>query len=77
MLSNLLEIDERIFQTLADGGHSAQSGSLELLALEQTLAIFEEAHIIAGNGLNERLGGVKLAEGDTEMTVSLFSILIL
>lgn len=38
MLSHLLEVDERIFQTLADGGHATQGGALEVFALEQTLA---------------------------------------
>jgi len=53
MLANLLKIDEGILQALADGRHPAQRRSLELLALEQTLAIFEETHVIAGDSLDE------------------------
>jgi len=76
MLANLLEVDEGIFQALADCCHSAQSRSFELLALEQTLAILEEAHVIAGDGLNERFGRGKLAQCNAEVTVFPFSILI-
>jgi hypothetical protein len=35
MLSNLLKIQQRIFQSLADCGHATERRSLELLALEQ------------------------------------------
>jgi hypothetical protein len=75
MLSDLFEIDKWILEALANGRHSAQSCPLELLALEQTLAIFQQADIIAGNGLNERLGGGKLAKGDPKMTALPLSIL--
>lgn len=74
MLANLLEVYEGVLQALADGCHAAQSGPLELLALEQTLTIFEEAHVIAGDGLNKPLGRGKLAESNAEMTVYPLSI---
>jgi len=47
MLSDLIEIEERIFQSFADGGHSTQCRTLELLTLEQRLRIFEKTDIIA------------------------------
>lgn len=38
MLSDLLQVDEGVLETLADGGHATKGGALEVLALEQTLA---------------------------------------
>jgi hypothetical protein len=48
MLPNLLEVDQRIFHSLCDGGHTTQGSTLELLALEQRLSILEQSHIITG-----------------------------
>lgn len=67
MLADLLEVDKRVLKTLANGGHATQGSALELLALEQTLAILQEAHVITSHGLNQRLGGGQLAQGDAEM----------
>jgi hypothetical protein len=35
MLSYLIEVEEGVFQSSANGGHSTQCCALELLALEQ------------------------------------------
>jgi hypothetical protein len=48
MLPDLLEVDQRIFHSLGNGGHTAQSGALELFALEQRLSVLEQANIITG-----------------------------
>jgi hypothetical protein len=67
MLPNLLQVDKRILQTSADGGHTTQGGTLELLALKQRLSIFDEADIVARHGFDEMLGGRYLAESDSEV----------
>lgn len=67
MLANLVEIQQRVFKALDDGGHAAQAGLLELLALEERLAVLEEADVVAGDGLDQVLGGRQLAEGDAEV----------
>ena len=41
MLTHLIQIHEGIIKSLDDGGHTTQRGLLQLLALEQRLAIFE------------------------------------
>ena len=63
MLSNLIEVEEGIFQSSANGGHSTQCSTFELLALEEGLRIFEKSDIIAGNNLNQMFCGRELAEG--------------
>ena len=67
MLPDLLQVNKRVFQSLADGRHSAQCRSLELLALKQALSIFEKTDVVASDGFDERFGGVQLAESNTEM----------
>lgn len=74
MLSDLLKINKRILEPLADSCHATQAGALELFALEQTLAILDQAHVVAGNSLDERLCGVELTESDAEMTAQPLSI---
>ena len=41
MLSNLVQVEKRVFQTFDKGCHAAKSRSLKLLALEERLSIFE------------------------------------
>jgi len=67
MLSNLVEVEEGIFQSSADGRHSTQCSTLELLALEEGLRIFEKADIIAGNDFDQMLCGRELAESYPEV----------
>ena len=67
MLPDLVEVEKRVLQTLADGGHATKSSALELLALEQTLTILDETHVISGDGLDQTLCGVTLAEGNAEV----------
>jgi len=67
MLSNLIEVEEGVFQSSADGGHSAQGGTLELLALEEGLRIFEKADIIAGHNFDQMLCGRELAKSYSEV----------
>lgn len=47
MLADLVEVQQRILEALADGGHSTKSSLLELLALEERLAVLEEADVIS------------------------------
>lgn len=67
MLSHLIEIQERIFEALADGGHATKRGPLELLALEERLAILEQTDIVSGNGLDQVLCGGELTERNAEV----------
>lgn len=67
MLPDLLKVDERVLEPLADGGHTTEGSSLELLALEERLAVFEKAHIVARNRLNQRLCSRELAESNAEV----------
>ena len=67
MLAYLIEVQERVFQSAADGSHSTKRCTLELLALEEGLCIFEETDIIAGNDFDEVLRGGELSEGNPEM----------
>jgi hypothetical protein len=67
MLAHLVEVQEGVFQSSADGCHSTQRCTLELLALEKGLCIFEEADVIAGDDFDKVLCGGKLTEGDSKM----------
>ena len=67
MLSNLFEVYKGIFQTSADGSHTAQSRPLELLALEERLRIFQKPHIIPRYGLDEMFRRGELPKGDAEV----------
>ena len=66
MLPYGVEIEERILQLLAHCRNSAQSCDFELLALVQALAIFEEADIVPGDGLDQVFGSTDLAQGHLE-----------
>jgi hypothetical protein len=67
MLSDLFQINERVFEAPTDSSHATESGALKLLALEQRLGIFDETNIVAGYGIDQMLCGRNLAEGDSEM----------
>lgn len=67
VLANLLEVEERVLQTLADGGHATESSTLELLALEERLTVLDETDIITGDCLDQVLSGGQLTEGDAEV----------
>ncbi|KAE8309420.1 hypothetical protein BDV41DRAFT_547827 [Aspergillus transmontanensis] len=67
MLTDLLEVDQRVFETSANGGHTTEGRSLQLLALEQRLGIFDETDIIAGNSLDKMFSGRNLTQSDSEM----------
>lgn len=67
MLSDLVEVEQWVFQATANSGHATQSGTLQLLALEQRLGVFEQSHIVARYGLDEVLGGGQLTQGNSEM----------
>jgi len=54
MLTDTLQIDERVLQALGDGGHAAKSSPLELFALEKRLAILEQSDIVAGCSVLDR-----------------------
>lgn len=67
MLAHLLEVHERVLQPPAYRSHSAKGCTLELLALEERLCIFEETDIVSGDGLNQVFGGGELAKSYPEM----------
>jgi hypothetical protein len=76
MLPNLLQVHQRILEALANGCHTSKGRSLQLFALEERLAIFDQAHVVAGNGLDERLRGIELAQSDAEMTKLYLALLL-
>jgi hypothetical protein len=67
MLPNLIEVEEGVFQSSANGGHSTQCSTLELFALEERLRIFEKSDIITGNDFDQMLCGRELAESYSEV----------
>lgn len=67
MLSNLVQVEERVLQSLDNGGHATQRGPLELLALEERLSVLEKSDVISGNGLDQMFRSRKLTQGDPEM----------
>ena len=67
MLSDLIEIQKGIFETLDEGGHATECSSFQLLALKERLAILDQPNIVSGNSLDQVFGGRELAESDAEM----------
>lgn len=67
MLSHLVKILERIVESLDDGSHTTKGGSLQLLALEERLRVFDETDIVTADGLDEMLRRRKLAKCDAEV----------
>ena len=67
MLTDLLKVDKRVFEALADGGHTTKRSTLERLALEERLAVFEQADVIAGHCLDQVFGGRELTKRNPEV----------
>lgn len=67
MLPHLLEVEKRIFESLADGGHTTKGSSLQLLALEQRLSILQKSNVVSSHGLYEVFCSGHLAQGDPEV----------
>lgn len=67
MLPDLLEVDKRVLEPLADCGHATQRRLLQLLALEKRLSVLEKTNIVTGDSLNQRLGGRQLTKSNTEV----------
>ena len=67
MLADLVEVGERVFETLDEGGHTTKGGSLQLLALVKRLRVLEETDVITRDGLDQVLSGRNLTEGNLEM----------
>ena len=67
MLPDLLEVDERVLEPLADCGHATERRLLQLLALEERLSILEQTDVVTCDGLDQRLGRRQLAEGNAEV----------
>ena len=67
MLADLVQVQQGLLELLDEGGHAAEAGALQLLALEERLGVLNEADVVAGDGLGEVLGGAQLAEGDAEL----------
>ncbi|GKT59111.1 conserved hypothetical protein [Colletotrichum tofieldiae] len=66
-LSDLVKVHQGVLEALDERRHATKRGALQLLALEQRLAILEKANVVSGDGLDEVLGGGQLAEGDLEV----------
>lgn len=67
MLSDFVEILERVVETLQDSGHATQSGPLELFALEERLRILDEAYVVTTDRFDQMLRGRELTKGDAEV----------
>jgi hypothetical protein len=67
MLADLVEIQQRILQSLDERGHATEGGSLELLALVERLCVFQKTDVISGNCLYQVLGSGHLAKGNLEV----------
>lgn len=67
MLPDLLEVDKRVLEPLANCCHATQRGLLQLFALKERLSVLQKTDIVTGDSLNQRLGSRQLSEGDTEM----------
>ena len=67
MLAHLVEVEEGVFESSANCSHTTQSRTLELLALEERLRIFEKSDIISRHNLNQMLRSRQLAKGYSEM----------
>lgn len=67
MLANLVEVEQRVLQALDKGGHATKRSLLELLALEERLAVLEQTDIVTRDCFDEMLGRRELAKGNAEM----------
>lgn len=67
MLPDLFEVDQRIFQPPAYCCHAPKSGTLELLALEKRLGVFEQTDVVARNGLNEIFSPIEIPKGNVKV----------
>lgn len=67
MLADLVKVQEGVFKPAANGGHASQRGTLELLALEERLGVFQQANVISRHDLDQMLCGRQLSKGDAEM----------
>lgn len=67
MLSDLVEVEERIFESSTYGGHASQRSTLKLLALEERLGVLEKTNIVTTHCLDQVLGSRKLAKRYPEM----------
>ena len=67
VLSDLLEVDKRVLEPLANCCHATQRRLLQLLALEQRLSILQETDVVTGNSLDQRFGGRELTKSNAEV----------
>ena len=67
MLAHLLEVEQWILEPSRDGGHAAEGGAFELLALEERLGVLDQTNIVSADGLDEMLGRRELTQGDAKM----------
>lgn len=62
VLTNLLEVSERILLTTHDGGHTSESCLLELFASVKTVSEFEQTAVIFSNLNDEVTGSIELTK---------------
>lgn len=67
MLSDLLKINQGIFQSFADRGHPTKGSAFEGLALEERLRILEKSYVVSCNGFDQPLCCRQCSEGNFEM----------
>jgi hypothetical protein len=67
MLPDLLEVDKRVLEALADCGHATQGRLLQLFALEKRLSVLEQTDVVTRNGLDQRLRSRQLTESNAEV----------
>jgi hypothetical protein len=69
LLADLVQVKQRLLQALAESGHTTEAGALELLALEERLAVLEETNIVAGDRLHQVLRRRDLAQSNLEVVL--------
>jgi hypothetical protein len=62
MLPDLLQVCQRVFLPLHDGGHSTESSPLELLTSVERVTEFEQTNVILGHLGDKVTGSVELTE---------------
>lgn len=67
MLANLIQVEQRIFESTTNSSHSTKRCSLQLLALEEWLGVLEKPNIVARDSLNEMFRRRQLSKSYAKM----------
>jgi hypothetical protein len=67
VLTDLLEVLKGTLKTLGDGGHTSQTSTLKLLALEKRLRVLDKTDVVTSDLLDKVLRGRELSQSNAEM----------